>query len=122
MISPLAAITAGQDAVYANLGVAASWTPSGGDLVPCTALIEGGDDAAQFKGVTSQLVMAVTIIKVRARELAASTDVLPADGDVVTVGVDIATPLDQQSPYQITGAPERMDPRRLEWTIDLAAD
>jgi len=118
----LAAIIQGQDAVYANLGVAATWTPSGGEAVPCTALLEGGDDAAPIKGLTSPLIMGVTVIKVRVRELAAATELLPADGDLVSVGVDIDTPLDQQSPYLITGAPERMDPRRLEWTIALAAD
>jgi hypothetical protein len=118
----LPAIEAGQDAVYANLGVAATWTPAGGAAVACTALVFGGDKPGQIKGLVAQLNLQAVYVRVREREIGlAAPGVTPLHGDQFSLGADVATPADQQTPYLISGDPRQEDPRRLEWTIELKA-
>ena len=106
------------DDVYGVAGVAASWTPAGQALIPCTALVLGGDEAARVHGLVGQPNMSSRTIKLRVSEI--GIDPAPLAEDVVTLGSDIATILADQAPFVITGDPRREDPRRLEWTIELA--
>lgn len=117
----VADIQAMLDDIYGVAGVAAAWTPAGGAQVLCTALLLGGDQAARLRGMLGAVNVAARCIKLRVAEIgpAAPGDPEPGGGDQVTLGSDLATPLDQQTPYLISGSPRREDPRRLEWSIDL---
>jgi hypothetical protein len=111
-------VMAGQDALYETMGVAASWTPAGGTPVAFTGLVSGGDKTAQLHGVTVQLNMAARGLRARVRELAAlAPGRVPARGDAVQLLNDLGAVTDT---LVITDDPLREDPRRLEWTLDLA--
>jgi hypothetical protein len=105
------------DDVYRVAGVAASWTPAGGGVVPCTALVLGGDAAARVHGLVGQPNVMGRTIKLRVGEIGA--DPAPLAGDAVTLGDDACTPLADQARFVVTGDPRREDPRRLEWTLEL---
>lgn len=110
----LDSLLAAQDALYARMGVAASWTPAGGVLVACTALQGAGDQAMAMRGVIGRANVEVRTIRVRVRELAATAPgVTPLQGDAVV------TP---DGNFLITGDPRHPDTdhRRLEWEFDLA--
>jgi hypothetical protein len=106
------------DDVYGVAGVAASWTPAGQAQVLCTALVLGGDEAGRFRELVGQPNMSSRTIKLRVAEI--GVDPAPLGGDLVSLGSDTCTLLADQAPFVITGDPRREDPRRLEWTIELA--
>ena len=113
-------IIAAQDRLYERHGVAASWTPAGAEAVPCLALLLGGDIAAALHERGAQMNFEVRQLKVRVRELACVSSTTPLKGDAVTVGQDADTPSDQQVSFVLADDPRQEDPRRLEWTFDLA--
>jgi hypothetical protein len=118
-MSILDTIQAGMDAVYVTLGVAAQWTPAGGAAVPFTALVGGGDQVAQFHGVTNQINVAARFYRARVSELSVvAPGLTPAAGDLVDSLDATGAVIDS---FVITGQPRREDPHRLEWTLDLAA-
>ncbi len=113
----LDAIRAMQAAVYAEHGVGVVWTPAGGAPVPLTGLVDHGDRTGDVQGVGS-FVTPVASIRVRVAEVVANapTGVLPLEGDAI----EIDDPAGPAVSYLIGGAPERQDPRRLEFTLELA--
>jgi hypothetical protein len=106
-------LQAAQDALYARMGVAATWTPAGGGMVACTALLGGGDEPARFRNAVMELNAQARTIRVRVRELLLATTSAPLEGDAVT------TP---DGSFVITGDPRHPlgDHRRFEWEFDLA--
>lgn len=106
------------DDVYGVCGIPAQWTPAGGAPLTFTALVGGGDQVAQFHGLTAQMNVEPMFIKARVSELAAlAPGVVPADGDAVASLDDAGNVV---AIFVVTGQPRREDPRRMEWTMDLA--
>jgi hypothetical protein len=103
-------IIAAQDALYGYSGVSASWTPVGGSPVSCAALLTGGQQPGMIS-VGAKVVMDAFSVRIRVRELAAATDVIPAKNDPITI---------DGRAWLIGAAPEKLDPRGLEYTLQLA--
>lgn len=100
-----------RDRQYATMGVPAVWTPARYPPIPLIVLASLGDQVGQPTGFRD-MVTEVPTIRARVSEVSAATDgVDPASGDPICVnGAD----------YLISGAPQKRDARRLEWTIELA--
>lgn len=106
------------DDVYGVAGVPARWTPSGGASVDFTALVLGGDQPARVHGLTAQLNLQPRSFRARVSELGTlAPGVTPLDGDAVAQLDDGGNIV---ASFVITGDPRQEDPRRLEWTFDLA--
>jgi hypothetical protein len=91
------------DAVFARLGQDAVFTPQGGAELPIRVIGKRPDAIVEFGD--TRIHAETTIFEVRVSELA---DPLP--GDEVAVG---------GAAYVVQGEPERRDPDRLVWTLDV---
>jgi hypothetical protein len=91
------------DATVAALGIGALYTPAGGEPVLVRVIARRPDTIVGF-GET-RVHTETAIFEVRASEIAA-----PRPGDQLTVGGDT---------FVVQGEPERRDPDRLVWTLDV---
>jgi hypothetical protein len=91
------------DATFAAFGIDAVYTPVGGEAVPVRVIARRPDTIVGF-GETRILAETATF-EVRASEVAN-----PQPDDQLTVGGDTLV---------IQGEPERRDPNRLVWTLDV---
>jgi len=91
------------DAVFARFGVDAVYTPDGGGAVCVRVITRRPDEIVGFGD--TRIHTETALFEVRASEVAE-----PRPGDRLTVdGTD----------YVIQGEPERRDPDRLIWTLDV---
>ena len=91
------------DAVFDAFGLDASFTPDGGMPAPVRVIAKRPDTIVGF-GET-RIHTETAIFELRASEVAN-----PRPGDQLTVGSDT---------FVIQGEPERRDPDRLVWTLDV---
>jgi hypothetical protein len=91
------------DATFAAFGIDAVYTPTGGELVPARIIARRPDTIVGF-GETRVHAETATF-EVRASEVAS-----PRPGDQLTVGGDT---------FIVQGEPERRDPNRLVWTLNV---
>ena len=91
------------DTVFARFGVDAVYTPDGGGAVCVRVITRRPDEIVGFGD--TRIHTETALFEVRASEVAE-----PRPGDRLTVdGTD----------YVIQGEPERRDPDRLVWTLDV---
>ncbi len=91
------------DTVFARFGVDAVYTPDGGGAVCVRVITRRPDEIVGFGD--TRIHTETALFEVRASEVAE-----PRPGDRLTVdGTD----------YVIQGEPERRDPDRLIWTLDV---
>lgn len=89
--------------VYDMLGHAASFTPQGGSAISVTVLPDQGDGGYEVLGL--DLRADRCMVRLRVSEIAT-----PLRGDGLNMdGTD----------YVINAAPQRLDPERAEWTLEL---
>jgi hypothetical protein len=105
------------DDVYGVAGIACRWTPAAGAAVAFTGLQLGGDEVARMRALVGGLNVQARTLKARVSELGVNS--VPHEGDAVAF-LDGCTPPNVIASFVITGAPRREDPRRLEWTMELA--
>ena len=91
------------DATFAAFGIEALYTPAGGEPIPVRVIARRPDAIVGF-GETSIHVETATF------ELRASEVASPRPGDQLTVGGET---------FVIQGEPERRDPERLLWILDV---
>jgi hypothetical protein len=91
------------DASFAAFGIDASYTPAGGEPVPVRVIARRPDTIIGF-GET-RIHAETATFEVRASEVAN-----PRPGDQLTVGGEA---------FVIQGEPERRDPDRLVWSLDV---
>ncbi len=91
------------DTVFARFGVDAVYTPDGGGAVCVRVITRRPDEIVGFGD--TRIHTETALFEVRASEVAE-----PQPGDRLTV---------DGSDYVIQGEPERRDPDRLAWTLDL---
>jgi len=91
------------DATFAAFGIDAAYTPAGGEPVPVRVIARRPDTIVGF-GET-RIHAETTTVEVRASEVAN-----PRQGDQLTVGGEN---------FVVQGEPERRDPDRLVWTLDM---
>ena len=91
------------DATFAAFGIDAVYTPAGGEPVPVRVIARRPDTIVGF-GDTRIHAETATF------ELRASEVANPRPGDQLTVGGDT---------FVIQGEPERRDPDRVVWTLDV---
>jgi hypothetical protein len=91
------------DATFAAFGIDAVYTPAGGDPVSARVIAKRPDTIVGF-GETRIYAETVTF------ELRASEVANPRPNDQVTVAGET---------FIIQGEPERRDPDRLVWTVDV---
>jgi hypothetical protein len=91
------------DATFAAFGIDAVYTPAGGAPVPVRVIARRPDAIVGF-GET-RIHTETATIEVRASEVAS-----PRPGDRLTFGSDT---------FVIQGEPERRDPDRLVWALDV---
>jgi hypothetical protein len=91
------------DATFAAFGIDALYTPAGGEPVPVRVIARRPDRIVGF-GETCIHAETVTF-EVRASEVAN-----PRPDDQLTVGGET---------FSVQGEPERRDPDRLVWTVDV---
>jgi hypothetical protein len=99
-------MTAFQDAVdatFAAFGIEATYTPAGGDPIQVRVIARRPDTIVGF-GET-RIHAETATFELRANEVAS-----PRPGDQLTVGGES---------FVIQGEPERCDPDRLVWTLDV---
>ena len=95
--------SAAVDTVFARFGVDAIYTPDGGGAVTVRVIVKRPDEIVGFGD--TRVLTETALFEVRASEVAE-----PRPGDRLTVdGAD----------YVIQGEPERRDPDRLVWTLDV---
>ena len=95
--------SAAVDTVFARFGVDAIYTPDGGGAVTVRVIVKRPDEIVGFGD--TRILTETALFEVRASEVAT-----PQSGDRLTVdGTD----------YVIQGEPERRDPDRLIWTLDV---
>ncbi|HIJ93095.1 MAG: hypothetical protein QF511_08245 [Rhodospirillales bacterium] len=95
--------SAAVDTVFACFGVDAVYTPDGGGAVYVRVIVRCPDEIVGFGD--TRILTETALFEVRASEVAT-----PQSGDRLTVdGTD----------YVIQGEPERRDPDRLVWTLDV---
>ena len=91
------------DAAFAALGIDATYTPAAGEPVPVRVIARRPDTIVGF-GET-RIHTETAAFEVRASEVGA-----PRPGDQLTVGGETSV---------VQGEPERRDPDRLVWTLDV---
>jgi hypothetical protein len=91
------------DATFAAFGIDALHTPPGGDPVPVRVIARRPDTIVGFG--ESRIHAETATFEVRASEVAN-----PQPGDQLALGGDT---------FVIQGEPERRDPDRLVWTLNL---
>ena len=91
------------DATFAAFGIDALYTPAGGEPVSVWVIARRADTIVGF-GDTRILAETATF-EVRASEVAT-----PRPGDQLAVGAET---------FVVQGEPERGDPDRLVWTLDV---
>jgi hypothetical protein len=91
------------DATFAAFGIDAFYTPAGGEPVPVRVIARRPDTIVGF-GETRIHTETATF------ELRASDVANPRPGDQLTADDDT---------FVIQGEPERRDPDRLVWTVDV---
>ena len=91
------------DATFAAFGIDAVYTPAGGEPVPVRVIARRPDTIVGF-GET-RIHAETATFEVRASEVAS-----PRPGDQLTVGGET---------FVVQGEPERRDPDRLVWTLDI---
>ena len=95
--------SAAVDTVFARFGVDAIYMPDGGGAVTVRVIVKRPDEIVGFGD--TRVLTETALFEVRASEVAE-----PRPGDRLTVdGTD----------YVIQGEPERRDPDRLVWTLDV---
>jgi hypothetical protein len=90
------------DATFAAFGIDAVYTPAGGEPVPVRVIARRPDAIVGF-GET-RIHAEIATFELRASEVAS-----PRPADQLTVGTS----------FVIQGEPERRDPDRLVWTLDM---
>lgn len=99
----MSAFSAAVDTVFARFGVDGVYTPGGGGAVNVRVIARRPDEIVGFGD--TRVLTETALFEVRALDVAE-----PRPGDRLTVdGVD----------YVIQGEPERRDPDRLVWTLDV---
>jgi hypothetical protein len=93
------------DLTFAAFGINAVYTPAGGEPIGVRVIARRPDTIIGF-GETRIHAESATF------ELRASEVANPRSGDQLTVG---------QESFVVQGEPERRDPDRLVWTLDLRA-
>ena len=91
------------DATFAAFGIDAVYTPAGGDPVPARIIALRPDTIVGFS--ETRIHAETATFEVRASEIAG-----PRPGDQLTLGGET---------FVIQGEPERRDPDRLVWTLDV---
>jgi hypothetical protein len=91
------------DAAFAAFGTDATYTPAGGEPVPVRVIARRPDAIVGFGETRIQAETAS--FELRTSELAN-----PRPGDQLTAGGDT---------FVVQGEPERRDPDRLVWTLDV---
>jgi hypothetical protein len=91
------------DATFAAFGIDAVYTPGGGDPFSVRVIARRRDTIVGF-GET-RIHAETAIFEVRATEVAS-----PRPGDQLTVGAET---------FVVQAEPERRDPDRLVWTLDI---
>ena len=91
------------DATFAAFGIDATYTPAGGEPVPVRAIARRPDTIVGF--AETRIHAETATFEVRASEVAN-----PRPGDQLTVGGEA---------FIIQGEPDRRDPDRLVWTLDV---
>ena len=91
------------DATFAAFGIDATYTPAGGEPVSVRVIPRRPDTIVGF-GET-RIYTETTTFEIRASEVAK-----PHVGDQLTVGGET---------FVVQGEPERRDPDRLVWTLDV---
>jgi hypothetical protein len=91
------------DATFAAFGIDAVYTPAGADPVPVHVIARRPDSIVGF-GET-RIHAETATFEVRASEVAH-----PGPGDQITVGFET---------FVVQGEPERRDPDRLVWAVDV---
>jgi hypothetical protein len=92
------------DATFAAFGIDAAYTPAGGGEPVFVRVIAKRPDTIVGFGDT-RIHTETATFEVRAGEIAS-----PRPGDELTVGGE---------PFVVQGEPERRDPDRLVWTLDV---
>jgi hypothetical protein len=93
------------DGTFAAFGIDAVYTPAGGEPVPVRVIAKRPDTIVGF-GDTRIHIETATF------ELRGSEIANPRPGDELSVGGDT---------FVVQGEPERRDPDRLVWTLDVRA-
>jgi len=91
------------DATFAAFGVDAAYTPAGGEPVPVRAIARRADTVAGFGD--TRIHAETATFEVRASEVAS-----PRPDDQLTIGGET---------FVVQGEPERRDPERLVWKLDV---
>jgi hypothetical protein len=91
------------DATFAAFGIDAVYTPAGGDPVGVRVIARRPDTVVGF-GETRIHAETATF------ELRASEVATPRPGDQLTIGTET---------FIVQGEPERRDPERLVWTLEV---
>jgi hypothetical protein len=91
------------DATFAAFGIEAVYTPAGGEAVSVRVIARRPDTIVGF-GETRIRTETATF-EVRANEVSG-----PRTGDLVTIGSET---------FVVQGEPERRDPNRLVWSLDV---
>ena len=91
------------DATFAAFGIDAVYTPAGGDPIPVRVIAKRPDTIVGF-GET-RIHAETATFELRASEVAS-----PLPGDQLAVSGEI---------FVIQGEPERRDPDRLIWSLDV---
>jgi hypothetical protein len=99
----MAAFAGAVDATFAAFGIEGLYTPAGGEPVSVRVIARRPDTIIGF-GETRIHVETATF------ELRASEVANPRPGDQLTIGAET---------FVIQGEPERRDPDRLVWTLDV---
>lgn len=99
----MSAFSAAVDAIFAQFGMDAVYTPDGGGAVNVRVIAKRPDEIVGFGD--TRVLTETALFEVWASQVAK-----PRPGDRLTVdGAD----------YVIQGEPERRDPDRLVWTLDV---
>jgi hypothetical protein len=91
------------DATFAAFGIDALYTPAGGEPVSLRVIARRPDATVGFGD--TRIHAETATFEVRASEVAS-----PGPGDQLTVGAES---------FVVQGEPERRDPDRLVWTLDV---
>jgi len=91
------------DATFAAFGIDATYTPAAGEPVPVRVIAKRPDTIVGFGD--GRIHAETATFEVRASEVAS-----PQPGEQLAVGGDT---------FVVQGEPERRDPDRLVWTLDV---